>query len=110
MRLPGRSSVEGKILVEIKSVENLSPVHCKQVLTYLKLLKLPPGLLMNFGTPIFKNGMKRIVNNHSDFASLPDLAMISLRMHQAPDLRDPHFAVKRCFSPNRRFPYLENQV
>ena len=61
--------VEGKLLVEIKSVENLSPVHGKQVLTYLRLLKLPLGFLINFGSPIFKNGIKRIVNDHSDFAS-----------------------------------------
>jgi GxxExxY protein len=61
--------VDGKLLVEIKSVENLAPVHGKQVLTYLRLLGLPLGLLMNFGAPIFKSGIKRIVNNHSDFAS-----------------------------------------
>ncbi|MFZ0930424.1 MAG: GxxExxY protein [Syntrophobacteraceae bacterium] len=76
--------VEGKLLVEIKSVENLTPVHGKQVLT-LKLLNMPLGLLMNFGAAIFKNGIKRIVNNHSDFASLPDLSMISLRVHQELD-------------------------
>ena len=68
--------VEGKLLVEIKSVENLAPVHGKQLLTYLKLLNLPLGLLMNFGTGIFKNGIKRIVNNHADFASS------RLRVHQ----------------------------
>ena len=61
--------VQGKILVEIKSVENLAPVHGKQLLTYLKLLNLPLGLLMNFGASTFKNGIKRIVNNHSDFAA-----------------------------------------
>ena len=59
--------VEGKILIEIKSVENLSPVHGKQVLTYLRLLKMPLGFLINFGSPLFKNGIKRIVNDHSDF-------------------------------------------
>jgi len=69
--------VEGKLLVEIKSVENLSPVHGKQVLTYLRLLNLPLGLVMNFGASIFKDGIKRIVNNHSDFASS------RLRVHQA---------------------------
>lgn len=69
--------VEGKLLVEIKSVENLIPVHSKQVLTYLKLLHLPLGLLINFGSPVFKSGIKRIVNNHSDFASS------RLRVHNA---------------------------
>jgi iron complex transport system substrate-binding protein len=68
--------VEEKLLVEIKSVENLAPVHGKQVLTYLRLLNLPLGLLMNFGAPIFKNGVKQIVNNHSNFASS------RLRVHQ----------------------------
>jgi iron complex transport system substrate-binding protein len=68
--------VEGKVLAEVKSVENLAPVHGKQLLTYLRLLNLPLGLLMNFGAPIFKNGIRRIVNNHSDFASS------RLRVHQ----------------------------
>ena len=49
--------------------ENLAPVHGKQLTTYLRLLNLTHGLLMNFGSAIFKNGIKRIVNNHSDFAA-----------------------------------------
>jgi len=61
--------VEGQLLVELKSVENLLPVHSKQVLTYLKLLKLPLGLLINFGAPTIKEGLKRISNNHQNFAS-----------------------------------------
>lgn len=61
--------VEGKLLVELKSVEAIAPVHGKQVLTYLRLLRLPVGLLINFGAVTFKEGVKRIVNNHQDFAS-----------------------------------------
>lgn len=61
--------VEGCLVVELKSVENLAPVHAKQVLTYLRLLNLPLGLLINFGAATFKEGVKRIVNNHWDFAS-----------------------------------------
>jgi GxxExxY protein len=61
--------VEGLVLVELKSVEKFAPVHGKQLLTYLRLLNLPIGLLMNFGTSTFKDGIKRIVNNHQDFAS-----------------------------------------
>jgi GxxExxY protein len=61
--------VDRKLLIELKSVENLAPVHGKQVLAYLRLLNLPLGLLMNFGAATFKEGVKRIVNNHSDFAS-----------------------------------------
>ena len=58
--------VEDRLLIELKSVENLLPVHSKQVLTYLRLLKLPLGLLINFGAPTFKDGCKRIVNGHRE--------------------------------------------
>lgn len=54
--------IEGKLLIELKSVERLSAVHGKQVLTYLRLLNLPLGLLMNFGAATFKEGIKRIAN------------------------------------------------
>ncbi len=58
--------VEGRLLVELKSTERLAPVHGKQVLTYLRLLNLPLGLLINFGGATFKEGIRRIVNNHAD--------------------------------------------
>ncbi len=61
--------VEDRLLIELKSTERHMPVHAKQVLTYLRLMDLPLGLLMNFGAPTFKAGCKRIVNNHTDFAS-----------------------------------------
>lgn len=61
--------VEDMLLIELKSVENLAPVHSKQVLTYLRLLNLPLGLLINFGAATFKEGCKRIVKGHQDFAS-----------------------------------------
>ena len=61
--------VEESLLIELKSVENLAAVHGKQVLTYLRLLELPLGLLINFGSATFKDGIKRIVNNHTNFAS-----------------------------------------
>ncbi len=61
--------VESCLVVELKSVETLAPVHAKQLLTYLRLLGLPVGLLINFGAPTFKEGIKRIVNDHQDFAS-----------------------------------------
>jgi iron complex transport system substrate-binding protein len=48
--------------VELKSVENLAPVHGKQLLTYLRLMNLRLGLLINFGSVLLKEGMKRIVN------------------------------------------------
>ena len=55
--------VDGRVLVELKSVENLLPVHKKQTLTYLKLAKLNLGLLINFGAPLMKDGNHRIANN-----------------------------------------------
>jgi GxxExxY protein len=54
--------VEEKVIVELKSVENVLPVHQKQLLTYLRLTSLKLGLLINFNTPLIKNGIQRIVN------------------------------------------------
>lgn len=54
--------VEDSVLVELKSVEALAPVHSKQVLTYLKLLDCRLGLLINFGMPLLKDGIRRIAN------------------------------------------------
>jgi GxxExxY protein len=61
--------VEARLVVEVKSTEKIAPVHLKQVLTYLRLLDLRLGLLVNFGTPTFKEGCRRIVNRHETFAS-----------------------------------------
>lgn len=55
--------VNDSVLVELKSVENLMPVHKKQTLTYIKLAKLSLGLLINFGAPLLKDGVERIVHN-----------------------------------------------
>jgi iron complex transport system substrate-binding protein len=60
--------VDGRVVVELKSVEKLAPVHAKQVLTYLNLLDLPIGLLINFGSARLKDGMHRIVNDRSSAA------------------------------------------
>jgi GxxExxY protein len=60
--------VEGALVLEIKSVERNTPVHAKQLLTYLRLLDQPLGLLMNFGCHTFRDGVKRVVNGHNDFA------------------------------------------
>lgn len=54
--------VEEHIIIELKSVETLAPVHSKQLLTYLRLLDLRLGLLLNFGAPLMKDGIIRIVN------------------------------------------------
>jgi GxxExxY protein len=54
--------VEGKVIVEIKSVERTAPVHYKQLLTYLRVADKRLGLLINFGMPLIKDGIKRVVN------------------------------------------------
>ncbi|HET6224265.1 MAG TPA: GxxExxY protein [Dongiaceae bacterium] len=61
--------IESRVVVEIKSVESPLPVHHKQVLTYLRLLNLPVGLLINFGAPTLKSGLRRIVNGLAPAAS-----------------------------------------
>lgn len=55
--------VEKSVVIELKSVEALAPVHGKQLLTYLKLMDCRLGLLLNFGAPLLKDGIKRIANN-----------------------------------------------
>jgi GxxExxY protein len=55
--------VEKKVIIEIKSVETIAPVHPKQLLTYLKITGLKLGLLINFNEVLIKNGITRIVNN-----------------------------------------------
>jgi len=65
--------VDGRVIVELKSVETLAPVHSKQLLTYLRLTNLPVGLLINFGSATLKEGLYRIVNK------LPSSASPSLR-------------------------------
>lgn len=59
------------LIIEIKTLETLLPVHGKQLLTYLRLANLPVGLLMNFGCATFKQGLKLVVNDHKNFASSP---------------------------------------
>ncbi len=73
--------IEGALIIEIKSVEALLPVHGKQLLTYLRLADMPVGLLMNFGGATFKQGLKRVVNDHKNFASS------RLRVNQNPQTR-----------------------
>ena len=55
--------VENKVIVEIKSIEMLAPVHHKILLTYLKLTNIKVGLLVNFNVNLVKEGIVRIVNN-----------------------------------------------
>lgn len=61
--------IDNRLVVEIKSLERLNMAHRKQLLTYLRLLKLHVGLLMNFGGATLKEGLHRVVNDHSPSAS-----------------------------------------
>jgi GxxExxY protein len=53
--------VDNRLVVEIKSVERLAPVHRAQMLTYLRITELSVGLILNFNTDLMKNGIKRVV-------------------------------------------------
>jgi len=57
--------VEKQVVVELKATEKLVPVHSRQVLTYLRLLNLPVGLLINFGAARLNDGLRRILNPHA---------------------------------------------
>lgn len=61
--------IEGCVVVELKSIDFLVPAHTKQVLTYLRLMHLSLGLLINFGSPTFREGIKRVVNGHTALGS-----------------------------------------
>jgi GxxExxY protein len=56
--------VDGLVVVELKSVEFFAPVHPKQLLTYLRLLRLRYGLLINFGGATLKEGIRRVINGY----------------------------------------------
>ena len=55
--------VDDKVLVELKAVEQLEPVHSVQIVTYLKLARLPVGLLINFNVPRLSSGVRRFANS-----------------------------------------------
>ena len=58
--------VNGSVVVEVKSVEEMKPLFSKQTGTYLKLMELQLGLLINFNVPLLRDGIKRIVNNYEE--------------------------------------------
>jgi GxxExxY protein len=51
------------LIIEVKSIERLGPLHIKQTLTYIRLMHLPFGLIFNFGAETFKEGMRRVIND-----------------------------------------------
>ncbi|MBI5429280.1 MAG: GxxExxY protein [Nitrosomonadales bacterium] len=79
--------IENQVIVELKSVEKLAPVHSKQLLTYLRLMNLPVGLLINFGTSTLKEGLQRVVNNLPSSAS-PRLYINQERTYSRGDAGD----------------------
>ena len=58
--------VEGRVIVELKSIEKVSVIHKKQVLTYLRLTNAPVALLINFGQLRLKDGIHRLINNRDN--------------------------------------------
>lgn len=56
--------IEGTLILEIKAVEQLTKVHAKQLLTYLRLMKQPVGLILNFSGLTMKEGIRRLVNDY----------------------------------------------
>jgi GxxExxY protein len=60
-----------RLIIEVKSVERLAPVHSKQLLTYIRVARQPVGLLMNFGCATFREGLQRIVNGPADIIAFP---------------------------------------
>lgn len=68
--------VNGRVVVEIKAVEHVLPVHRRQVFTYLRLMDHELGLLLNFGAALMKDGIQRIVNGYQPTAAS------RLRIHQ----------------------------
>lgn len=54
--------VESGVILEVKALESLAPIHARQLLTYLRLASCPLGLILNFGAPTLRAGIKRVVN------------------------------------------------
>ena len=71
--------VESQVIIELKSVEKIAPVHGKQLLTYLRLSDIKVGLLINFGAATIKEGVQRVVNG------LPYSSTSSLRVNRKPN-------------------------
>lgn len=68
--------VEKRVIVELKSIDQLGPIHSKQLLTYLRLAEIRFGLLINFNVPLLKNGLVRLVNGYEQDLSEPSLSSL----------------------------------
>ena len=74
--------VEEKLLLEVKAVEHLLPIHEAQVITYLKLTGLDVGLLVNFNTPVLRVGIRRLVRRGAEVGRF-----VGVRPEDTPDVR-----------------------
>jgi hypothetical protein len=61
------------VVVEIKSVERLAPIHSAQIITYLKLMQCPVGLLLNFNVTALNRGIRRLENRHGKHREIKDI-------------------------------------
>lgn len=72
--------VDDRLIVDVKSVEQPSAIHAKQLLTYLRLMNLPVGLVINFGGSSLKDRIRRVVNGHAE----ADLSALSAPLREQP--------------------------
>jgi len=67
---------DGRVILELKAIEQLLPIHDAQLINYLKLAHLSVGLLINFNVPLLKNGIRRFVNNLSETSASSALSAV----------------------------------
>lgn len=92
--------VEGRVIVELKSVVQLEPVHMAQVLTYVRLTGCEAGLLINFNVDLLKHGIRRVTDFTKAAPTRKERASITLtRPHASPKPPGPH--VNGCVEPRR---------
>ena|ERR1051326_3017965 len=91
--------VEGAVIVEIKAVDQLLPIHSAQLLTYLKATRKRIGLLINFNVPMLKHGLKRLANRYVDSAPAPLVSAPSALSNLALDSAESQ---RLCVSAVRR--------
>jgi GxxExxY protein len=91
--------VESSVVVELKAVECLLPIHSAQLLTYLKLSGMHVGLLLNFNEPVLKKGIKRLVNHYMDASVTSAPSAAESREGEAADIHDElSFSQRLCVS------------
>jgi len=69
--------VEGRVIIEVKSVSRLEPIHEAQLLSYMRLSSCPVGLLINFNVKVLKNGLRRLVRNFPDLSAVSAFSAVN---------------------------------